>query len=96
MLASGVLLWIHSADLSACMSAKRGQDKQIRRMENQTNKKFRTFDVGENFLLPVSEFDKRSPFDYRNLGFVKLRRTEDGLYQIGNPPERLSHSYSCN
>ena len=38
-------------------------------MENQTNKKFRTFDVGENFLLPVSEFDKRSPFDYRNLGF---------------------------
>ena len=65
-------------------------------METQTNKKFHTFDVGENILLPVPEFDKSSPFYYRNLGCVILGSTEDGLYQIGNPSGRLARSYSCN
>ena len=59
--------WIHVGSKSLQkrrISAKRGQNKQIKRMENQTNKKFRTFYVGENILLLVLELDKRSPFDY--------------------------------
>ena len=57
---------------------------------------FRTFDVGENIILPVPEFDKRSPFDYRNLGCVILKRTEDCLYRIENSSERLADLYTCN
>ena len=64
----------------------RGQNKQIKRMKNQT-KSFVHFDVGENILLPVPEFDKRSPFHYCNLGYVILERTENGLYRIGNSSE---------
>ena len=52
--------------------------------------------MGENILLPVPEFDKRSPFDYRNLGCVILERTEDGLNKIGNSSGRLVHLYTCN
>ena len=50
-------------------TAKRGQDKQILRMEKQSVKKARV-------LIPV--VDKRSPFDPPNLAGVITGTSQDG------------------
>ena len=64
-------------------TAKRGQEKQIKRMEKQSIKKARVFEIGDNILLPIPEVDKRSPFDPPNLPGVITHRSEEGYYKIG-------------
>ena len=73
--------------------SKRGQARQIERMVKQSVKKVRTFDVGDNIVLPIPEVDKRSPFDPSNLPGVILNRSEEGVYRIGTSAGRLDRCY---
>ena len=73
---------------------KRGQQEQIDRMKQQSNKKLQVFGIGENVLLPIPQVDKRSPFDPQNLPGVILNCTDQGLYQIGTAAGRLEDQYT--
>ena len=73
--------------------AKRGQEKQIKRMEKQSIKKVRVLEIGDNILLPIPEVDKRSPFDPPNLPGVITHRSEEGYYKIGTQAGILDRCY---
>ena len=75
------------------VTAKRGQDKQILRMEKQSVKKARVLDIGDNILIPIPVFDKRSPFDSPNLADVIAGISEDGYYKIGTASGTLDRRY---
>ena len=74
-------------------SAKRGQEKQIQRMEKQTLKKAKQLDIGDNILVHVPEVDKRSPFDPPNISGVITERNEEGYLKIGTSAGTLDRSY---
>ena len=63
-------------------TAKRGQEKQIKRMEKQLIKNARMLEMGDNILLPTPEVGKRSSFDPSNLPWVITNRSEEGYYII--------------
>ena len=63
-------------------SAKRGQEKQIQRMEKQTLKKAKQLDIGDNILVHVPEVDKMSPFDPPNISGVITERNEEGCLKL--------------
>ena len=75
------------------LAAKRGQEKQIKRMVKQSNKKIKLVDVGKNVLIPIPIVDRRSPFDPQNLPGVVLQRVNDGMYQIGTTHGILKNLY---
>ena len=74
-------------------TAKRGQDKQILRMEKQSVKKARVLDIGDNIIIPIPVVDKRSPFDSPNLAGVITGTSEDGYYKIGTASGTLDRRY---
>ena len=48
--------WVDARDvdlLEGCRAAKRGQERQISRMEKQSSKRLRSFEVGENVLFSI-------------------------------------------
>ena len=57
-------------------AAKRGQDQQINRIHQQSMKRSKIIDIGENVLLSIPQVDKRSPFEPQNLPGVVLNRTD--------------------
>ena len=74
-------------------AAKRGQSKEINRMINQSNKRIKSFNIGENVLLQLPEVDKRSPFHYTIFRAV-WSRTDYGYYQIGTAAGRIENQYT--
>ena len=70
-------------------TAKRGQNKQILRMEKQSVKKARVLDIGDNILIPTPVVDKRSPFDPPNLAGVITGTSQDKYYKMVRHQERL-------
>ena len=75
------------------LAAKRGQEKQIQRMINQSSKKIKLVGVGQNVLIPIPQVDRRSPFDPQNIPGVIMQRLED-MYQIGTAIGILDHLYT--
>ena len=63
-------------------------------MHQQSMKRSKIIDIGENVLLPIPQVDKRSPFDPQNLPGVVLNRTDEGFYQIGTATGKLENQYT--
>ena len=97
----GAPVWCRSCYLSeredaihhSRTAAKRGQDKQILRMEKQSVKKARHLAMGDNIIIPIPVVDKRSPFDPPNLAGVIIESSGDGYYKIGTAAGTLDRRY---
>ena len=75
------------------LKAKRGQEKQIQRMFQQSNKKIKLAEAHQNILIPIPALDRRSPFDPQNLPGVILEVRDDGMYRVGTAAGILDSLY---